>query len=176
MALAAGALSLVRLAPETGIPGLGPAEPADVPELAIDTDDPGTGQDRSTRAAATLAPSDRAHPSPSATSAMGGQGTTPAGGSILVPTPSATAAQPEAPGSTGDAPAPVHPPHIPPGTGSGTTEPSRPAPTTPAQPPPAPRPSASQTPAPQPSEPDDHGICVPVIGLCVDLFGSPNRG
>ncbi|MFF5041398.1 hypothetical protein [Streptomyces nigra] len=176
IALAAGVLSLVRLAPETGIPGLGPAEPADVPELAIDADDPGTGQDRSTRAAATLAPSDRAHPSPSATSAMGGQGTTPAGGSILVPTPSATAAQPEAPGSTGDAPAPVHPPHIPPGTGSGTTEPSRPAPTTPAQPPPAPRPSASQTPAPQPSEPDDHGICVPVIGLCVDLFGSPNRG
>ncbi|MGV9573501.1 hypothetical protein ACWDRX_30390, partial [Streptomyces nigra] len=91
----------MRLAPETGIPGLGPAEPADVPELAIDADDPGTGQDRSTRAAATLAPSDRAHPSPSATSAMGGQGTTPAGGSILVPTPSATAAQPEAPGSTG---------------------------------------------------------------------------
>ncbi|MFJ3863985.1 hypothetical protein [Streptomyces nigra] len=166
----------MRLAPETGIPGLGPAEPADVPELAIDADDPGTGQDRSTRAAATLAPSDRAHPSPSATSAMGGQGTTPAGGSILVPTPSATAAQPEAPGSTGDAPAPVRPPQAPPGTGTGTAEPSRPAPTTPAQPPPAPRPSASQTPAPQPSEPDDHGICVPVIGLCVDLFGSPNRG
>ncbi|WP_454606555.1 hypothetical protein [Streptomyces tendae] len=166
----------MRLAPETGIPGLGPAEPANVPELAIDADDPGTGQDRSTRAAATLAPSDRAHPSPSATSAMGGQGTTPADGSILVPTPSATAAQPEAPGSTGDAPAPVRPPQAPPGTGTGTSEPSRPAPTTPAQPPPAPRPSASQTPAPQPSEPDDHGICVPVIGLCVDLFGSPNRG
>ncbi|MFE0536072.1 hypothetical protein ACFW20_18840 [Streptomyces nigra] len=164
----------MRLAPETVIPGLGPAEPADVPELAIDADDPGTGQDRSTRAAATLAPSDRAHPSPSATSAMGGQGTTPADGSILVPTPSATAAQPEAPGSTGDAPAPVRPPQAP--SGTGTSEPSRPAPTTPAQPPPAPRPSASQTPAPQPSEPDDHGICVPVIGLCVDLFGSPNRG
>ena len=173
LALAAGALSLVRLAPETGIPGLGPADPADVPDLAIDAGDhgTGTGTDRSTEAAATL-PADRTRtrPSPSATSAMGGLGTTPSAGSILVPTATAGGTRSSAPGATDDAETPVRPPEAPP----AATEPSRPAPTTPQHPPAPGRPTASPTsaPAPQPSEPDDRGICVPVIGLCIDLFGS----
>ncbi|MFJ7023090.1 hypothetical protein ACIQUW_32490 [Streptomyces sp. NPDC101117] len=176
LALAAGALSLVRLAPETGIPGLGPADPADTPDLAIDAGAPGTGTgggtgtDRSTEAAATLAPSERTRPSPSATSAMGGLGTTPTAGSILVPTATASGAGSPAPGATGDAATPVRPPQAPP----AATEPSRPAPTTPQHPSTPGRPTASPrpTPAPQPSEPDDRGVCVPVIGLCIDLFGS----
>ncbi|MFB8759779.1 hypothetical protein [Streptomyces nigra] len=165
-------MSLVRLAPETGIPGLGPADPADAPDLAIGAGDPGGGTDRSTEAAATLAPSARAHPSPSATSAMGGLGTTPTTGSILVPTATATASgtRSPAPGATGDAPTPQAPP--------AATEPSRPAPTTPQHPPAPgrPTPSATPAPAPQPSEPDDRGVCVPVIGLCIDLFGSSGKG
>ncbi|MFE7891200.1 hypothetical protein [Streptomyces sp. NPDC057412] len=160
----------MRLAPETGIPGLGPADPSDAPDLAIGAGEPGT--DRSTEAAATLAPSARTHPSPSATSAMGGLGTTPTAGSILVPTATATATagasetRSPAPGATGDAPPPQAPP--------AAQEPSRPAPTTPQHPPAPgrPTPSPTPTPAPQPSEPDDRGVCVPVIGLCIDLFGS----
>lgn len=158
LALAAGALSLVRMSPDSGVSGLGATESGPAPAPGTDAE-----PDRSTNAAATLTPN-APKATPSATSAMGGLGTAPTTDSIAVPTPARTTTAPHGPGGT---PAPT-----PPAAGPGTPTPepppttprataSAPAPETPGGPP------TSPTPTQQP-RPDDNSVCIPIIGLCVD--------
>jgi len=159
LALAAGVLSLVRAAPESGVgaPDTAQAEP----RL-----DPGGGATaRSTDTAATMGTARTTRPS--ATSAMGGVSaapTAPAETDDAVPGRSATAT------------------HVPPpsGTGAPTTGPRRtdPATAAPHSSPPAPVPTrTAPAPAPTPSRGTtapptwDDGLCLPVIGLCVDVPG-----
>ncbi|MCX5423258.1 hypothetical protein [Streptomyces sp. NBC_00078] len=148
LALAAGALSLVRMAPESGVGAVGTAE-------ADPRQDPGTGTGRSDNAVATVEAVPRV--SPSATSAMGGASATPTAASSLVPLLSPTAPpDPESTATTTlpqapNTPAPTPPPHRP------TTTPPTPRPTpTPGSPTP-----------PPPNNADDPDLCVPIIGLCV---------
>ncbi|MFG1672351.1 hypothetical protein [Streptomyces sp. Y7] len=160
LALAAGALSLVRMAPDSGVGGLGATEsdPAAAPGSDAEPD-------RSTNAAATLPPTNP-RATPSATSAMGGLGTAPTTDSIVVPTPTRNATTaprfpggataPTAPGTQPDTPAPE----------PATTAPQAPRPTSPPAETPG-RPPTSPPPA-QPTHPDDNSVCIPIIGLCVD--------
>ncbi|MEU7055392.1 hypothetical protein [Streptomyces sp. NPDC046197] len=166
LALAAGVLSLVRLAPESGVGGLGTAEAEPHPEAGTTTGD-------STNTAATTGPGPTALPS--ASLPMGGVSATPASGTAPAPT-----ASPSANGGS--------PPKAPPGTATvpttipeATNPPDHPATGTSARPPatthPAPRPTpapthSTHTPAPQRSQP---GLCVPIIGLCVSAQGGPDR-
>ncbi|MDI5904712.1 hypothetical protein QDK90_06620, partial [Streptomyces sp. 12257] len=88
LALAAGALSLVRMTPDAGVGGFGATE-AD-PQAAPGTDtDIDAGPDRATNAAATVGSVPQA--SPSSTTAMGGIRATPTPGASQAPTGSATA-------------------------------------------------------------------------------------
>ncbi|MGW1589567.1 hypothetical protein [Streptomyces sp. NPDC002386] len=157
LALAAGVLSLVRVAPESGVgaPDTAQAEPRP---------DPGGGVTaRSSDTAATIG---AARPTrPSATSAMGGVSaapTAPAETDEAVPGPSATRLP--APRVTG---APTTAPRH---TDPATTAP-RPSPTvpTPTRTEPAPAPTPSRGPTVPPTR--DDGLCLPVIGLCVDALG-----
>ncbi|MFI9174158.1 hypothetical protein [Streptomyces lincolnensis] len=160
LALAAGALSLVRLTPDSGVAGLGTAEAEPRP------DDSGTATDRATNAAATVTVP---KVSPSATAALGGTTATPVPGVSLAPAPAATGAPsapwaapttiPEAPNTPG-APAPTATPRPPSATHPGSPRPAPTAPPSHTTPPPAPQPE-------QPGGPDRPGICVPVVGLCV---------
>ncbi|MER6675705.1 hypothetical protein [Streptomyces sp. NPDC000983] len=167
LALVAGALTLVRLSPGPGPDTLGApgAEPwADREGTA------GPRTDRATNAAATVDTVPRADPS--ATSAQGGRTASPTATASPVPTAPATAVRPQDP----VAPAPRRP-----DTAPGPTEsPEPPAATTaPAPPPaaaPAPAPGTSsrppQTPSPKPTPSPSGlpGVCIPVIGLCVDTL------
>ncbi|WP_234341256.1 hypothetical protein [Streptomyces sp. NRRL S-646] len=152
LALAAGALSLVRMAPDSGTSGVGTAE-ADARQ------DPRTDTvaDASDHAVAAVAAAPRV--SPSSASAMGGASTTPTPLTSPVPLHTATTS-PGLPTTLGTTTTPVTP--------------NSPAPTTTHPPPatqaPAPRPTptpARTTPPPAP-QPDEPGLCVPVVGLCVD--------
>ncbi|MGW2639505.1 hypothetical protein [Streptomyces sp. NPDC001348] len=155
LALAAGALSLVRMAPDPsiGVPHTAEAEPRT---------DTGTGtEDRSGTAGAV--PTDL----PSATSTTGG--------TSVRPTPAAASSPMALPGSADAVPTAL-PARVP------TTIPTK----ADAPPPPAatPRPSATHTattphhsPAPAPSRStvgptptrsQPGGVCLPVLGLCVD--------
>ncbi|MEV7740022.1 hypothetical protein AB0O75_49795 [Streptomyces sp. NPDC088921] len=169
LALAAGALSLVRLVPDAGVGGFGATETD--PQAAPGTDsdiDIDTGTDRATNAAATVGSVPQA--SPSSTTAMGGISATPtpgvphapAGSATAVPLPLAAAPTtiPEAPNTPAPAPTASTTPHSP----STTTAP-RPSRTTP--PPPAPTPTPQPTHTAQPAP----GLCVPIIGLCVQQRG-----
>ncbi|MFJ8635812.1 hypothetical protein [Streptomyces sp. NPDC093568] len=154
LALAAGALSLVRLTPDSHVTGLGNPDADPAPAPGTDT-----GTDSATNAAATVAAT-TSKPNPSATSAMGGLGATPTTRTIVVPTPKASTAPPPAHGpTTPDAPSlPASPSPTPP---AETSRPPRPAPT----------PGETETtspPVPEPDQPDENAVCVPVIGLCVD--------
>ncbi|MFF7971827.1 hypothetical protein [Streptomyces sp. NPDC007905] len=155
LALVAGVLSLVRVAPETrvGAPGTAEAEPRLDPTGDV------------TDSSAAPQGSDPTAP-PSATSVMGGVSAAPTTGRAT-PTPSATPTS--LPGSTGV------PTTIPTGTPRPTSTPTttgpRPATTTP---------TPARTPTPTPSHsttaPAPGGeACVPVIGLCVDLPGVARR-
>lgn len=162
LAVAAGVLGLVRLAPESGVGGLGTAEAEPSAEVSASTDRPAN-------AAATI----RADPSripasipsaapwtiPSTASVTGGASAAPPTASGVVPTPYATVRRPPAqarPTTVPEAPAAVTP----------TAEAPAPRPTTSAAAEPAPTPSRStDPPSPAPSRPR---LCVPVIGLCVD--------
>ncbi|WP_328977984.1 hypothetical protein [Streptomyces canus] len=168
LALAAGALSLVRMTPDAGLGGYGATE-AD-PQAAPGTDsdiDIDTGTDRATNAAATVGSVPRA--SPSSTAAMGGISATPAPGTSHAPTGSATAVPlplaaapttiPEAPNTPASTPTAFTTPHAP-----ATTTAPQPARTTP---PPAPTPTSQPTHTTQPAP----GLCVPIIGLCVQQRG-----
>ncbi|MBC2900860.1 hypothetical protein [Streptomyces cupreus] len=158
LALAAGALSLVRLTPESGLGGLG--TPGAEPRLDPSGDStPAT--DRATNAAATVGETPQV--SPSATTVMGGLSATPTAPPRLVSTtsPTTTPASPRDPATT-----------IPEAPNTITPQP-QPTTTTPQPPVAAPTPAPSgppNTPGPQPSPSpsDPPGVCVPIIGLCVD--------
>ncbi|MER7637355.1 hypothetical protein [Streptomyces sp. NPDC126522] len=154
LAVAAGVLSLVRLAPESGVGGLGTAEAEPSPDAT-------RSADRPANAAATIRADPTAIPTtiPSATSAMGGESATPTTTSGVVPTPYAT---------TAHTPAEVHPPAVPETPAAATPPPEAPAPhpTSSTAPDPTPTPSRpANSPSPAPSRPR---LCVPIIGLCVD--------
>jgi len=148
LALAAGVLSLVRMAPESEVSAVGTAE-------ADPRQDPGTGTDRSDNAVATV----EAVPgvSPSATSVMGGVNPTPTVGSSRAPLPTSTAPPDPATAVTTIVP---DPPAVP----APTTTPQSPATTRPT---PRPTPPPDH-PTPQPGRTTKPGLCVPAIGLCVD--------
>ncbi|MFI5683692.1 hypothetical protein [Streptomyces sp. NPDC051636] len=151
LALAAGALSLVRLAPEAGVGAPGAAKTE--PRLGS-----GGATQRSANTAATVGtvPSEVA----SATAPMGGVNAIPKT-SAVSPTalPGGTAVPASVPATTIPATLPqATDPPAPSATTAPAPDPAR----TPA---PAPSPSTA-APAPQPGRPGS--VCVPVIGLCVD--------
>ncbi|MEV6839322.1 hypothetical protein AB0N17_33250 [Streptomyces sp. NPDC051133] len=159
LALAAGVLSLVRIAPDSGVgaPGTAEAEPR------LDTGGR-SATDRSADTAATVTASPTALPS--ATSAMGGRSPAPtATGSVSPRAPGTRAAPPAGTAVPATAPA---------GTPAAPGGPPSPPPTTA----PAPHPHPT-TPAPQPTPAPSHStaapgsdrLCVPVIGLCVGGLG-----
>ncbi|MEU9569297.1 hypothetical protein AB0D62_05320 [Streptomyces massasporeus] len=164
LALAAGALSMLRLTS-------GPGADAGTVEAGPRPDPVTTATDDATQTAATfpalpdaspssptglgaLPPSPAtkgARPSPSATT-----GTLGTPGTVTAAGPTSTTI-PDTPNAPGPAPAP---------TASRGGDTPRPAPT-----PPAPPSRTTPAPPPQPEEPrkpHDPGLCVPVIGLCVD--------
>ncbi|WP_254389762.1 hypothetical protein [Streptomyces sp. AC550_RSS872] len=152
LALAAGALSLVRLTPEAEVAGLGAAGTEPTPDSATSPDTATTTEadtDRSANTAATVPTA-----SPSATSAMGGLNATPTTTTIVVPTTNPTT--PPSPATTpADTPAAPRPP-------APTEQAPRPTPT-----PPPSRPTANP-PTLQPDHPAEDSVCVPIIALCVD--------
>ncbi|MEU8970856.1 hypothetical protein AB0D11_16515 [Streptomyces monashensis] len=152
LALAAGALSLVRVASDAGV---------DSPATA-EADPRATGTtDHAANTAATVTGSPTALPS--ATAVMGGRNPVPAH-------PRPTAARPAAPTAAAPHPTPSTTP--PPTAHTAHTASSPPAPTTTH-----PTPTASAA-APAPSrsgkDPGQGGLCVPVIGLCVDSPEGPD--
>lgn len=175
LALAAGALSLVRLTPDTTVGGFGATDtdPQAAPDTDIGTgtDDAGTDPrtDRATNAAATIGSVPKV--SPSSTAVMGGISATPTAGAPLAPTASASASAvpqpfaaapttiPDAPNAPAPAPTATTAPHAP--TTTAAPQP-HPAPTT-APTTPAPAPTAQPTQSTRPAP----GLCVPIIGLCV---------
>ncbi|MFE1441080.1 hypothetical protein [Streptomyces sp. NPDC058739] len=155
LALAAGALSLVRLAPDSGLGGIGTAEAE--PRI-----NPYRGTERASHADATDTGTPR--PSPSATTPLGGAVASPLPSESPEPAASEAAPMPSAnrpaPAGTGipQAPSTPTPRTTPPEAPPASTPPSRPEPT-PAQPTAPPSPT-------QPPKPP--GLCVPVIGLCIE--------
>ncbi|MDC0771362.1 hypothetical protein [Streptomyces sp. HD] len=142
LALAAGALSLVRLTPDPVVTDLGATESGDTPPLDLGTDS---------------VPTPHPKPSPSTTSAMGGPGATPTTGTIVVRTTNTPVIRQREVLATPDAPRPTpHPP--------ATSEAPRPT----ATPPPTPDEPSTSPPSPQPTQPDENTVCIPVIALCVD--------
>ncbi|MFH8285768.1 hypothetical protein [Streptomyces antibioticus] len=181
LALAAGVLSLVRLTSEPGgVAGLGTAEAEPHPDPVIGGA-PSTGLPA--EAGATVSPT------PTNASPMGGTSGTPTPEASRVPGASATPGGPASvapvPGTgsgSGSAQAtpgaiPL-PPRVPsPAPPAPDDDPRPAAPTTPTrQPAPAPpaAPTAAPT-APAPAQPGHPGLCVPIIGLCVDALGGQNR-
>ncbi|MFJ3023349.1 hypothetical protein ACIPH4_20750 [Streptomyces tendae] len=185
LALAAGALSVVRLLPESGGDpgafgaGAGPR---------VEGSGRGAAQDRATSPGATGGGPSGASPSP--TSVMGGLSGSPAPGLLpgLVPAPSASGPAVPLPAATTGPDGPDTPEGRGPDQGERTAREEEegaaeddpgdraPAPGTPQPsrsdrpaPPPPPEGGTPPTSDPEP-EPDNPGLCVPVIGLCVDLL------
>ncbi|MEU2300844.1 hypothetical protein ACK389_32655 [Streptomyces antibioticus] len=179
LALAAGVLSLVRLTSEPGgVAGLGTAEAEPHPDPVIGGA-PSTGLPA--EAGATVSPT------PTNASPMGGTSGTPTPEASRVPGASATPGGPASVASvpgTGSGSAQATPgaiplpPRVPSSAPPAPDDDPRPAaPTTPTrQPAPAPpaAPTAAPT-APAPAQPGHPGLCVPIIGLCVDALGGQNR-
>ncbi|MCX5171144.1 hypothetical protein OG616_24415 [Streptomyces antibioticus] len=183
LALAAGVLSLVRLTSEPGgVAGLGTAEAEPHPDPVIGGA-PSTGLPA--EAGATVSPT------PTNASPMGGTSGTPTPEASRVPGASATPGGPASvapvPGTgsgsgSGSAQAtpgaiPL-PPRVPsPAPPAPDDDPRPAAPTTPTrQPAPAPPAAPTTAPtAPAPAQPGHPGLCVPIIGLCVDALGGQNR-
>lgn len=159
LALAAGALSLLRL---TSGPG---ADPGTV-EAGPRPDPVTSATDDATQTAATFPAVPDA--SPSSPTALGALPPSPVTKGAR-PSPSATTGTPATvtaagPTSTTIPDTPNAP--VPAPTASGSGDAPRPAPT-----PPAPPSRTTPAPAPRPEEPrrpHDPDLCVPVIGLCVD--------
>ncbi|MGW1034551.1 hypothetical protein ACWD4Z_20440 [Streptomyces antibioticus] len=177
LALAAGVLSLVRLTSEPGgVAGLGTAEAEPHPDPVIGGA-PSTGLPA--EAGATVSPT------PTNASPMGGTSGTPTPEASRVPGASATPGGPASvasvPGTgSGSGSAQATPGAIPlpprgpsPAPSAPDDDPRPAAPTTPTRQP-APTPSATPT-APAPAQPGHPGLCVPIIGLCVDALGGQNR-
>ncbi|GGZ93904.1 hypothetical protein ACFOOM_29485 [Streptomyces echinoruber] len=161
LAMAAGALSLVRLVPEPGTGG---------PDAVRVAPHPGhSGRpDRPSRAAAL--PAVPARPAPSTTAMGGSTAPVPDGGRTAAVPPSASGTGPGAPHAVPTAlpepprpPVPATPAPVPP---SPTSRAPRPAPE------PTPVPSGTaDTPAPPPQEPGGLTVCVPIVAVCVGLGG-----
>ncbi|MFC9683422.1 hypothetical protein [Streptomyces sp. NPDC056948] len=164
LALAAGALSLVRLASVPGPDGVGSVEAEPRPDPVT------TGTDQTADTAATF-PATAPEVSPSSPTVLGG----------LTPSPATRGTRPAPPAATGTRGATTTAAHRPttipdtPNTPVPATQGNAPRPT-----PAAPAPPSGTTPAPapkpkpkpeRPKKPDDPGLCVPVIGLCVDTPG-----
>ncbi|MEV8554683.1 hypothetical protein AB0L04_33340 [Streptomyces glaucescens] len=170
LAVAAGILSLVRLSAEPDVVGsLGPSRTGPAPDPVTTG---GTG-DRATHTDAS--PARAPEPTPSAPSAQGGAArtaTTTTGPSVRVPTAT------RSPTHTGIAvpdastvPRTPNPPPAPAPDATTAPDPAGPPAPTSAAPRPKPTPTAAPTTAtPAPGHPDGPVICVPVIGLCVDVL------
>ncbi|MER6731634.1 hypothetical protein [Streptomyces puniciscabiei] len=164
LALAAGVLSLVRVSSESGVgaPGTAEAEPRS-----------GAGGGTTDHAADT-ATVVTAGPTalPSATSVMGGRSLAPTPTATATPTgpaaPSASAGNTAVPTATGLPTTAVATPGTAPRPSATTSAPvpapttGRPAPTTPA-------------PTRRTTDPGPGGLCVPVLGLCVDAAAGTGR-
>ncbi|MER7835408.1 hypothetical protein ABTY98_05705 [Streptomyces sp. NPDC096040] len=158
LALAAGVLSLVRMVPEGGVgtPGTAEAEPR--------LDPTSDANERSANAAATVGSV------PTATSSqatvMGGASPTPTATRTATPSTSASVSPTALPGGV------TVPTTIP-------TGPARPVGTSPAPATSAPATPPAPTPPPTPS-PITHqpgsGVCLPIVGLCVDPLLQSGRG
>ncbi|MGW0375001.1 hypothetical protein ACWDZW_40245 [Streptomyces coeruleorubidus] len=168
LALAAGALSLVRLTSGPGTDSVGSVEAEPRPDPVT------TGTDEATNTAATGPAAPEA--SPSSPTALAGlpasPGTRgPAAASRTPSTYTATSADTRAAHTAATprftaVPDTTNPP-APPATGNGKVP-------RPAQTPPSPPNRTAPAPAPEPEkpkEPEDPRLCVPVIGLCVDSPG-----
>ncbi|MGA5727663.1 hypothetical protein ACPCI1_03345 [Streptomyces seoulensis] len=149
-ALALGVLSLVRVAPDSG-PGTAEAEPRHPATL---TAEPSAGVSATvvappsaSRAPASAAPSTR-------------------------PTPSSTGANPGRISGTGAGTSPAPPAARPTGTprAAGRRTPAAPeAPAVTTAPAPAPTPTPAPAASTTTPPPDDKGLCVPVLGVCLKL-------
>ncbi|MFF5520993.1 hypothetical protein [Streptomyces coeruleorubidus] len=168
LALAAGALSLVRLTSGPGTDSVGSVEAEPRPDPVT------TGTDEGTNTAATGPAAPEA--SPSSPTALVGLPASPGarGPAAASRTPStytatstgtrgahtAATPRPTTAADTAKPPAPT-------ATGNGKTP-------RPAQPPPSPPSQTTPAPAPEPEKPQkphDPGLCVPVIGVCLDSPG-----
>ncbi|MEW2115956.1 hypothetical protein AB0945_12290 [Streptomyces sp. NPDC005474] len=193
-ALAAGVLSLVRVTPDGEVGGAGrsqalsdlDADPSRGTTYGDTSDD--TAADHTGNTAASVGDIPRA--TPSASAPMGGATPAPTTPAAALPTslPSTTGLLrhlpldalplPTSPAPAADAttipqqpstPAPVTSP----GRQRQTTPPPAPAAQQPQQSQPQPQPTATPTPTPEPSAPAPQtstpaGVCVPLIGVCVD--------
>ncbi|GGW36262.1 hypothetical protein AB0E64_07060 [Streptomyces caelestis] len=165
LALAAGALSLVRLTSGPGTDSVATVEAEPRPDPVT------TGTDEAANTDATALTTPEA--SPSSPTALGGPPPSPGtrgpadassapSASLPVDTRGADRAATPRPTTTADAARPQAP------TATGNGKASRPAQTTPS-PPDRNAPAAEPEPEPeQPKKPHDPGLCVPVIGLCLD--------
>ncbi|MGW7421425.1 hypothetical protein ACWGJB_15335 [Streptomyces sp. NPDC054813] len=147
LALAAGALSLVRIVPEGGVgtPGTAEAEPR--------LDPTADATDRSANAGATLGPVRTA--GASVATVMGGASRTPTATPAATPSVSAPVSPSALPGRGVTVPTTI------------STSPARPAgtPPTPATSTPVTTPTPTSTPG---TRPPGGVVCLPVVGLCVD--------
>lgn len=158
LAVAASAVTLVRLAAVQGGGTDTGAEAGPRPVLHTDTGTP-TGSPTTSEA---TGPAPEA--SPSSATALGGKNRTP----LTAPEPSSPARTPTTAPDTASTPT-----TLPPTTRQPQqSTPAPPPPSAPATPPPAPRAPAPE----QPGRPDPGpgGLCVPIIGLCAG--GGPELG
>ncbi|MEV0240393.1 hypothetical protein AB0I06_10745 [Streptomyces sp. NPDC050674] len=165
LALATGALSLLRL---TSGPGTdtGPVEAGARPDPVT------SATDDTTHTAATFPALPQAGPSSPTT--LGGPAPSRGGTEGARPSPAAATGTPVTSAATGPAPTTIpDTPNTadrapaPRASGGGTPRPAPPAPPTGTTPPSR----ATPAPAPRPDEPEqphDPGLCVPVVGVCVD--------
>ncbi|GAA2584911.1 hypothetical protein GCM10010304_29530 [Streptomyces roseoviolaceus] len=159
LALAAGALSLVRLASGPSPDGVGTVEAEPRPDPVT------TGTDTAIGTTATFPAAPET--SPSSPTVLGGP----------TPTPATRGARPAPPATTGTRGATTTAAHRPtaipdtPNTPAPAAQGNAPRPT-PAAPAPPSRTTSAPAPRPeQPKKPDDPGLCLPVIGVCVDTPG-----
>ncbi|MEH0546491.1 hypothetical protein QA802_26440 [Streptomyces sp. B21-105] len=187
LALAAGVLTLLRPAPDAGgTNALGATETEPQPDLVTSADDDagdGAGEetgegagkaaddsrgDREARAGRAAAGPDTVAPAPTAPSAMGGASTGPAreAAGLLPGAPGAPTSVALTPGAT----------YVPAPRAASPAPAATAAPKAPSAPTPRP---ATAAPASQPAEPPkaekprQPGLCVPIIGLCVDPLSAP---
>ncbi|WP_405821483.1 hypothetical protein OG241_36245 [Streptomyces sp. NBC_01390] len=187
-ALAAGVLSLVRLAPDGGVGDVGRAQAqsdldADAnahTDANADTD-PSTDRTGNTAATVGSVPT----PNPSASVPMGGATPVPTTRPTALPTALPSPTGPLRPFPLGALPGPLSPaadattipqqPSTPTPAATpaelrpGTSTPAPAAPQPPQQTPPTATP-APEPPAPAPKPATPGGVCVPLIGLCVDAL------
>ncbi|MET7782308.1 hypothetical protein ABZU94_01590 [Streptomyces mirabilis] len=166
LALAAGALSLARMAPESVVGG-GSGNTEAEPRSGVATDE-------ALDAAPTVWTVPSAHPAPRGpTGAQGGASATPTSGVSPAPAAPSTAASPSATATIPSARASAPVGSEPDTTGIPTAPvvvPSQPH----TQRPPAPSPT-THAPGPAPTQ-NPPGLCVPIVGICVNDLAGPAGG